>query len=131
MYPNPEIVRIMRREREQVVIQPLPGTPRGLGPQTQPELLALGTRLPARTHRDSLLVVRTVSMAIVVSLIALLSLFAGSAAASGPLYCGALNMVHDATMLTIPMVRNNPAGDPNLGNGNAGMGNAVAVSCTP
>jgi hypothetical protein len=81
---------------------------------------------------------RTLGMAIVVSLIALLSLFAGSAAASGPAYCGALNMVHDATMLTIPMVRNNPAGDPNLGNGNAGMGNAVAVSsnsassgCTP
>ncbi len=74
---------------------------------------------------------RKLRISIVVSLFALLSVFVGGAAASGPAYCGALNMVHDATMLTIPMVRNNPAGDPNLGNGNAGMGNAVAVSCTP
>jgi hypothetical protein len=75
---------------------------------------------------------RKLRISIVVSLFALLSIsVGGAAAASGPAYCGALNMVHDATMLTIPMVRNNPAGDPNLGNGNAGMGTAVAVSCTP
>jgi hypothetical protein len=35
---------------------------------------------------------------------------------------GALNMMHDPTMLTIPMVRNVQ------GNGNAGMARAVAVS---
>ena len=48
---------------------------------------------------------------------------AGTAsAANGPAYCGALNMLHDATMFTIPMARDNA-------NGNTGMFTAVANSC--
>jgi hypothetical protein len=52
---------------------------------------------------------------------------AGSAEASRPCpapgggFPGALNMVHDETMLTIPMAHNAPQG-------NAGMSQAVAVS---
>lgn len=67
----------------------------------------------------------------------LTGLFAGSAEASklcpapGAGSVGALNMMHDATMLTIPMVRNNPDGDIFSGNGNAGMFHAVAVSGCP
>jgi hypothetical protein len=41
--------------------------------------------------------------------------------APGGGFPGALNMMHDRTMLTIPMVRNAPQG-------NAGMFHAVAVS---
>ena len=39
-------------------------------------------------------------------------------------------MLNDATMATIPMVRNNPDGDIFAGNGNAGMWRAVAKSGT-
>ena len=76
-------------------------------------------------------------ISIVISVIALLSLFAGSAEASkpsevgGPGCVGALNMLNDATMATIPMVRNNPDGDWLAGNGNAGMFHAVDVSTCP
>jgi hypothetical protein len=45
-----------------------------------------------------------------------------AAAATGPAYCGALNMLHDPTMWTVPMRHDAPQG-------NAGMFNAVAVSC--
>jgi hypothetical protein len=45
-----------------------------------------------------------------------------AAAATGPAYCGALNMLHDPTMMTVPMVHDAPQG-------NAGMFHAVAVSC--
>ena len=70
-------------------------------------------------------VVRRFRLLAVAALIALsLSAFAGTAAAA----TGACNMLHDATMAAIPMVRNNPAGDIFSGNGNAGMWNAVAVS---
>jgi hypothetical protein len=44
-----------------------------------------------------------------------------AAAATGP-YCGALNMLHDHTMMTVPMLHDAPQG-------NAGMFHAVAVSC--
>jgi hypothetical protein len=44
--------------------------------------------------------------------------------APGGGYAGALNMLHDATMGTIPMTRNNP-------NGNAGMFRAVSNSACP
>lgn len=44
--------------------------------------------------------------------------------APGTGMAGAWNMVHDATMLTIPMARNNP-------NGNAGMIRAVSNSACP
>jgi hypothetical protein len=45
--------------------------------------------------------------------------------APGGGYPGALNMLHDATMLSIPMTRDNPQG-------NAGMSTAVAnSSCHP
>jgi hypothetical protein len=61
-----------------------------------------------------------------------LTAFAGSAsAASGPTpngYVGACNMLNDATMATIPMVRNNPDRDIFAGNGNAGMWHALDVS---
>jgi len=43
-------------------------------------------------------------------------------AATGPAYCGALNMLHDPTMATVPMTHD-------AAQGNAGMFNAVAVSC--
>jgi hypothetical protein len=46
---------------------------------------------------------------------------AGSAEASRPCELGALNMLHDPTMFTIPMARNAPQGT-------AGMFHAVAVS---
>ena len=46
---------------------------------------------------------------------------AGSAEASRPCEAGALNMLHDPTMFTIPMARNAPQGT-------AGMFHAVAVS---
>jgi hypothetical protein len=45
----------------------------------------------------------------------------GSAEAPSPCEAGALNMLHDPTMFTIPMARNAPQG-------NAGMFHAVAVS---
>ena len=61
-----------------------------------------------------------------------LTAFAGGvSAASGPTpngYVGACNMLSDATMATIPMVRNNPGGDIFAGNGNVGMWHAVDVS---
>jgi len=61
-----------------------------------------------------------------------LTAFAGSvSAAPGPTptgYTGACNMMNDATMATIPMVRNNPDGDIFAGNGNLGMWRAVDVS---
>jgi hypothetical protein len=61
-----------------------------------------------------------------------LSAFAGTvSAAPGPTptgYTGACNMMNDATMATIPMVRNNPDGDIFAGNGNLGMWRAVDVS---
>jgi hypothetical protein len=41
---------------------------------------------------------------------------------------GACNMLHDASMTTIPMVRNNPDGSIFLGNGNDGMWHALDVS---
>lgn len=44
--------------------------------------------------------------------------------APGTEYAGALNMIADATMLSIPMARNNP-------NGNAGMETAVLNSACP
>ncbi len=69
--------------------------------------------------------VRRFRLLAVAALIALsLSAFAGTAAAA----TGACNMLHDATMATIPMVRNNPDGNWLLGNGNAGMFNALTVS---
>ena len=43
---------------------------------------------------------------------------AGVCPAPGSGLPGALNMIHDATMLSVPMARNNP-------NGNAGMFTAV------
>lgn len=60
-------------------------------------------------------------------------LFPGAVSAAGPSptpngFCGAMNMLNDATMATIPMVRNNPDGDIFLGHGNAGMWLAVGVS---
>jgi len=69
--------------------------------------------------------VRRFRLLAVAALIALsLSAFAGTAAAA----TGACNMLRDATMTTIPMVRNNPDGSIFSGNGNAGMWNAVGVS---
>ena len=70
----------------------------------------------------------------IAALIALsLSAFAGTAAAAtapaqGTGLVGACNMLRDATMATIPMVRNNPDGSIFSGNGNAGMWHAVDVS---
>lgn len=78
--------------------------------------------------------VRRFRLLAVTAVIALsLSSFAGTAlAATGPAQgtglVGACNMLRDATMATIPMVRNNPDGSIFSGNGNAGMWNAVAVS---
>ncbi len=65
--------------------------------------------------------------------IGLAGLGLGSAEASGPSptpsgLIGACNMLHDATMMTIPMVRNNPDGNILSGNGNLGMWHAVGVS---
>ncbi len=48
----------------------------------------------------------------------------GQCPAPGGGYAGALNMVHDATMLTIPMVRDAPQG-------NAGMVTAVEKTACP
>jgi hypothetical protein len=45
-----------------------------------------------------------------------------AAAATGPAYCGALNMLHDPTMATVAMAHAAPQGI-------AGMFHAVAVSC--
>ncbi len=73
-------------------------------------------------------VVRRFRLLAVTAVIALsLSSFAGTAlAATGPAqgtgFVGACNMLRDATMTTIPMVRNIS------GNGDAGMWNAVAAS---
>jgi hypothetical protein len=75
------------------------------------------------------------SLVILILLAALLMILTATAYADGPSasrpcpapgggYPGALNMVHDATMLTIPMARDNP-------NGNAGMYTAVANSACP
>jgi hypothetical protein len=44
-----------------------------------------------------------------------------ASAAPGPAYCGALNMLHDPTMLTVPQAS---------AQGIAGMYHAVAVSCS-
>ena len=70
------------------------------------------------------LIVRlSVVFILVATVVLALAVGAGTApAANGPAYCGALNMLHDSTMLTIPMARNNP-------NGNTGMFTAVDRSC--
>jgi hypothetical protein len=47
---------------------------------------------------------------------------AEAATTAGPAFCGAKNMVHDATMLTIPMTHD-------AAQGNAGMAIAVGKSC--
>jgi hypothetical protein len=69
-------------------------------------------------------------LSLILSLVGLLLAFAVTPAfASQPTgYVGACNMLHDASMATIPMVRNNPDGSITLGNGNAGMWHAVDVS---
>ena len=80
------------------------------------------------SHRSQ---IRLVSALVVIGLCAG---FVGSAEAAKPSdlagaeYVGACNMLHDATMMTIPMVRNNPDGDIFSGNGNLGMWHAVDVS---
>ena len=48
----------------------------------------------------------------------------GTCPAPGTGYAGALNMIHDATMLSIPMARDNV-------NGNLGMHTAVINSACP
>ena len=68
-------------------------------------------------------------ISIFVSVVALLSVFAGSAAAArssdSPGCVGALNMLNDATMATVPMAHD-------AAQGNAGMFTAVGASgCTP
>lgn len=72
-------------------------------------------------------------LALVSALVVLgLPAFAGSAEASGPNEtpngrCGALNMLMDPTMLTVPMVHNTTHGS----HGNDGMFHAVDVSGCP
>ena len=64
-------------------------------------------------------------LAIVSSAILMVAMAGAAVAGPGPTpggYVGACNMLHDATMGTIPMVRNVQ------GNGNAGMFHALAVS---
>jgi len=64
-------------------------------------------------------------LAIVSSAILMVAMAGAAVAAPGPTpggYVGACNMLRDATMGTIPMVRNAH------GNGNAGMFHAVFVS---
>ncbi len=73
------------------------------------------------------------SLAILILLAALLMILTATVYADGTSrpcpapgggYAGALNMLHDATMFTIPMARDNP-------NGNVGMFNAVGNSACP
>jgi hypothetical protein len=59
---------------------------------------------------------------VVLGLTGTISAEAATTAAPGPAFCGALNMVHDDTMLTVPMVRDLG------GQGNAGMDTAVDLS---
>lgn len=64
-------------------------------------------------------------LAIVSSAILMVAMAGAAVAAPGPTpngLVGACNMMRDASMMTIPMVRNLQ------GNGNAGMARAVAVS---
>jgi hypothetical protein len=68
-------------------------------------------------------------ISIFLSVLALLSVFAGSAAAArssdSPACVGALNMLNDATMATVPMTHD-------AAQGNVGMFTAVDASgCTP
>ena len=61
------------------------------------------------------------SALVLLGLTGTISAEAATTAARGPAYCGALNMLHDATMATIPMTHD-------AAQGNAGMFHAVAVS---
>jgi hypothetical protein len=63
------------------------------------------------------------SALVVLGLTGTISAEAATTAAPGPAFCGALNMVHDGTMLTIPMTHD-------AAQGNAGMSIAVGVSCS-
>ena len=63
------------------------------------------------------------SALVLLGLTGTISAEAATTAATGPAFCGALNMLHDATMGTIPMTHDAPQG-------NIGMFNAVAVSCS-
>ena len=67
------------------------------------------------------LVLAIVSSAILMVAMAGTALAEPPGAAPGTGLVGACNMLHDASMLTIPMLRDNP-------NGNAGMFRAVDVS---
>ena len=61
------------------------------------------------------------SALVVLGLTGTISAEAATTAATGPAFCGALNMLHDATMLAIPMANNAPQGT-------AGMFHAVGIS---
>jgi hypothetical protein len=63
------------------------------------------------------------SALVVLGLNGTISAEAATTAATGPAFCGALNMLHDATMATIPMTHDAPQG-------NIGMSTAVAASCS-
>jgi hypothetical protein len=63
------------------------------------------------------------SALVLLGLTGTISAEAAPTAATGPAFCGALNMLHDAAMPTIPMKHDAPQG-------NIGMFNAVAVSCS-
>ena len=62
------------------------------------------------------------STLVLLGLTGTISAEAATTAAPGPAFCGALNMVHDATMFTIPMTHD-------AAQGNAGMFIAVGKSC--
>jgi hypothetical protein len=63
------------------------------------------------------------SALVVLGLTGTVSAEAATTAAPGPAFCGALNMLHDATMFTIPMAMD-------AAQGNAGMFIAVGKSCS-
>jgi hypothetical protein len=63
------------------------------------------------------------SALVLLGLTGTISVEAATTAAPGPAFCGALNMVHDGTMLTIPMTHD-------AAQGNAGMFIAVGKSCS-
>jgi hypothetical protein len=67
-------------------------------------------------------VLALVSTLVLLGLTGTISAEAATTAAPGPAFCGALNMLHDATMFTIPMAKDAPQG-------NAGMFIAVGKSC--
>jgi hypothetical protein len=63
-------------------------------------------------------VLAVASALVLLGLTGTISVEAATTAAQGPAFCGAKNMVHDATMTTVPMTHDAPQG-------NAGMDIAV------